>query len=130
MRQPVDLAAEAKHGALVRDSIEQGLVSAAHDISDGGLLVALAEMAISNGVGANIEAEGDTGFWFGEDQARYLLAVSAEKAEAFEAIIGDVPVTKLGKTGGAQLTIGGGVSISVSELRELNEGWFPALMTR
>ena len=127
---PVDLAAEAKHGGLVRAAIAQGLVSAAHDISDGGLLVALAEMAIAEGIGAEIETEGDAGFWFGEDQARYILAVPADKAADFEALTGDTPVTKLGKTGGKQLTIGAGVSISVAELRALNEGWFPALMTR
>ena len=127
---PVDLAAEAKHGGLVRDAIAQGLIGAAHDISDGGLLVALAEMAITEGIGAKIDAEGDAGFWFGEDQARYVLGVPADKADAFEALAADAPVTKLGKTGGAQLTIGGGVSISTKELRDLNEGWFPALMTR
>ena len=127
---PVDLAAEAKHGGLVRDAIDQGLVSAAHDISDGGLLVALAEMAIAECIGAEIEADGDAGYWFGEDQARYVLAVPTDKADAFEALTGEAEVIKLGKTGGKQLTIGGGVSISVTELRELNEGWFPALMTR
>jgi phosphoribosylformylglycinamidine synthase II len=127
---PVDLAAEAKHGGLVRDAIDQGMMSAAHDIADGGLLVALAEMAIAQDIGAEIEAEGDAGFWFGEDQARYVLAVPSDKAAAFEALAGDAPLTKLGKTGGDRLTIGGGVSISVTELRDLNEGWFPALMTR
>ena len=127
---PVDLAAEAKHGGIVRDAIDQGLVTAAHDISDGGLLVALAEMAIADGIGAEIETEGDAGFWFGEDQARYVLAVPADKAAAFEALADDATITKLGKTGGGQLTIGGGVSISVAELCDLNEGWFPALMAR
>ena len=126
----VDLAAEAKHGGIVRDAIDQGLVTAAHDISDGGLLVALAEMAIADGIGAEIEAEGDAGFWFGEDQARYVLAVPADKTAAFEALADDATMTKLGKTGAGQLTIGGGVSISVAELRDLNEGWFPALMAR
>jgi len=127
---PVDLAAEAKHGGIVRDAIDQGLVTAAHDVSDGGLLVALAEMAVADGIGAEIEAEGDAGFWFGEDQARYVLAVPADKAAAFEALADDATITKLGKTGGGQLTIGGGVSISVAELCDLNEGWFPALMAR
>ena len=114
----------------MRDAIDQGLVTAAHDISDGGLLVALAEMAIADGIGAEIEAEGDAGFWFGEDQARYVLAVPADKTAAFEALADDATITKLGKTGAGQLTIGGGVSISVAELRDLNEGWFPALMAR
>ena len=127
---PVDLAAEAKHGGLVRDAIDRGMLTAAHDISEGGLLVALAEMAIADGIGADIDTEGDSGFWFGEDQARYVLAVPADKAAAFEALAGGASLTLLGKTGGNRLTIGGGVSISVAELRDLNEGWFPALMAR
>ena len=85
---------------------------------------------IADGIGAEIEAEGDAGFWFGEDQARYIVAVPSDKAAAFEALAGDAPLTQLGNTGGERLTIGGGVSISVLELRDLNEGWFPALMTR
>ena len=126
----VDLAAEAAHGALVRAAIDAGLVTAAHDIADGGLLVALAEMAIGNAIGASIDADGDAGYWFGEDQARYLVTVVGDKTEAFEAMAADLPMTKLGKTGGDQLTIGGDVSISVNELHDVNEGWFPALMAR
>ena len=124
----VDLAAEAAHGALVRAAIDKGLIAAAHDISDGGLAVALAEMAIGQNIGAEISAEGDTGFWFGEDQARYVLAVDADKAAAFEALAAGLPVQKIGTTTGAELKFGDTVTISVAQLHELNEGWFPALM--
>ena len=124
----VDLAAEAAHGALVRAAIDKGLIAAAHDISDGGLAVALAEMAIGQNIGAEISAKGDTGFWFGEDQARYVLAVDADKAAAFEALAAGLPVQKIGTTTGAELKFGDTVTISVKQLHDLNEGWFPALM--
>ena len=66
---PVNLESEAAHGALVRQAVDKGLLAAAHDISDGGLAVALAEMCIGHNIGAEISAEGDIGFWFGEDQS-------------------------------------------------------------
>ncbi len=53
---PVDLAAERRHGDFVRELIRDGLVTAVHDVSDGGLLVALAEMAMASGIGAVLEA--------------------------------------------------------------------------
>ena len=73
---PVDLAAERRHGDFVRDLIRDGLVTAVHDISDGGLLVALAEMAMAvrhrRGFGGAV-GHSAHGFWFGEDQARYVV---------------------------------------------------------
>ncbi|MGC6534533.1 MAG: phosphoribosylformylglycinamidine synthase subunit PurL [Parvibaculales bacterium] len=126
----VDLAQEAAHGGLLRQAIADGLVAAAHDVSDGGLLVALAEMCLPHGIGATVADNGDTGFWFGEDQARYVIAVNPQNSAAFEALCGDAPLSKLGKTSAAQLTIADSVSISVSELRDINEGWLPALMSR
>jgi len=125
---PVNLDAEAAHGAVVREAIDKGLIAAAHDISDGGLAVALAEMCIGNGIGAEISIEGDTGFWFGEDQARYVLAVTADNAAAFETLAGGLPLHKIGTTTGAELKFGDTVTISVKQLHDLNEGWFPALM--
>src|SRR6202035_3401537 len=87
---PVDLAAEKRHGDFVRSLIGDGLVTAAHDISDGGLLVALAEMAMAAGIGAVLERSSALpahAFWFGEDQGRYVLTgknadLIAERAKA------------------------------------------------
>ena len=79
---PVDLAAERRNGDFVRAEIRAGRVSACHDLSDGGLLVAAAEMALAGGVGARLRAplaDGLAGL-FGEDQARYLLAVRDPEA--------------------------------------------------
>ena len=85
---PVDLSAERRNGDFVRALILAGRVSAAHDLADGGLAVALAEMALAGGVGATLHAlpEGAPhAVLFGEDQARYLLAASAGDAAAIVA---------------------------------------------
>jgi phosphoribosylformylglycinamidine (FGAM) synthase-like enzyme len=83
---PVDLAVETRNGDFVRGLIGSGTVSAAHDLSDGGLLVALAEMAMASGMGATLDPEkGDVprhAFWFGEDQARYRRRAAAARHPA------------------------------------------------
>ena len=74
----VDLTLEKNSGEFVRELIEAGLVSAVHDVSDGGIAVALAEMALAGGFGAEIQPHPDypeTAWWFGEDQGRYVLTV-------------------------------------------------------
>ena len=77
---PVDLAAERSNGDFVRGRIRAGAVRACHDLSDGGLLVAVAEMALAGGIGASLLGRSARipahAFWFGEDQARYVLAVA------------------------------------------------------
>jgi phosphoribosylformylglycinamidine synthase len=78
----VDLALERRHGSMVRSLIENGMLAACHDVSDGGLLVALAEMCLPQGIGAQVRFTTDIplhAYAFGEDQARYLLAVSPEQ---------------------------------------------------
>ncbi|HZT50896.1 MAG TPA: AIR synthase related protein, partial [Stellaceae bacterium] len=128
---PVDLAAERRNGDFVRGLIEAGRVSACHDLSDGGLLVALAEMAMAGGIGAAIEPPGGVplhAFLFGEDQARYLLATAAAGEILNEARGRGVPVLRLGETGGDALTVAGAGAISVQELRRINEAWLPEYM--
>ena len=80
---PVDLAAERRNGAFVASLIQESRVSAVHDLSDGGLAVALAEMAMAGGIGATIAAEGpEHAFFFGEDQGRYVLTAAPAEAAA------------------------------------------------
>ena len=78
---PVDLAAEKRNGDVVRGMIHAGTATAVHDVSDGGLLIALAEMAIASGIGAQLLAAPAAivphAYWFGEDQARYIVTVPA-----------------------------------------------------
>jgi phosphoribosylformylglycinamidine synthase subunit PurL len=128
---PVDLAAERRNGDFVRGQIGLGRVSACHDLSDGGLLAALAEMAMAGGIGATIAAPSAIpahAFLFGEDQARYLMVTGAPEAVAADAARAGVDVVRLGLTGGDALTVAGAGAISVSELRRLNEAWLPAYM--
>ncbi len=129
---PVDLAAERRNGDFVRALIADGVATAAHDISDGGLLIALAEMAIASGIGAELEAAplAPHAFWFGEEQARYVVTVRAAIAERTmtRAQAAGVPVRQLGITGGDALTLKGERPILVAKLRERFEGWLPGYM--
>ncbi|RTL89259.1 phosphoribosylformylglycinamidine synthase subunit PurL [Ancylobacter aquaticus] len=131
---PVDLALERKTGDLVRGLINDGLVTAVHDVSDGGLLVALTEMALASGIGANLAAPppdmNPFAFWFGEDQARYIVTVenSAKALVLRRAELAGIPVAKLGTTGGDRLHIAGERPIVVDALRERHEAWLPIYM--
>jgi len=124
----IDLAAERRTGNLVREFIRARLVAACHDLADGGLLVALAEMALAGGRGAVLELAADAGLLFGEDQGRYLLAVADPSAILVEAEAAGVPATVLGTTGGTALQINRKYTVELERLREVNEGWLPAYM--
>ncbi len=133
---PVDLVAERRAGDWVRARIlagpREGGVRACHDLADGGLLVAMAEMAMASGVGARLEA-GPEGlpphaFWFGEDQGRYLLALADGAAGLAAAQAAGLPARRVGRSGGDLLVLPDGSSISVAALREAHESALPALM--
>ncbi len=129
---PVDLAAERRNGDFVRAQILAGHIAACHDAADGGLLVTLAEMAMGAGIGATLDAPPPAipahGFWFGEDQGRYVLAV-ADAAPVLEAAAAaGVPALRLGRTGGGDLVLADGSAISVAGLRSIHESTLPALM--
>ena len=131
---PVDLVSERRNGEFVRGLILAGRVVAVHDISDGGLAVALAEMAIAGGVGATIDAGAVVGpahaWLFGEDQARYVISVEAGAvAQIFaDARAAGVPVAAIGETGGDGLTLPGEAQISVKALDSAFESFLPAYM--
>ena len=129
---PVDLVAERRNGDFVRGRILAGEVLASHDCADGGLLVALAEMAMGSGIGARLSPapEGITahGFWFGEDQARYVLAVADGAALIAKAKAAGVPARLIGTAGGGDLVLPDGTAISVSKLVAAHEATLPALM--
>jgi phosphoribosylformylglycinamidine synthase len=130
---PVDLAAERRNGDFVRQLIRSRQVDTVHDCSDGGLAVAVAEMAMAGGIGAEIGApEGVPlhGFLFGEDQARYVLAVDPDHAPdiLYEAGALGIPAAMIGATGGDSLICPDGTSISVAELKSAHEAWLPDYM--
>jgi phosphoribosylformylglycinamidine synthase len=128
---PVDLAAERRNGDFVRSVIQARLVSACHDISDGGLLVALAEMAMAGAVGATVALPAALlphAAAFGEDQARYIIATSEPLEILGRAKDWGVPAALLGTTGGDALTVEGHGAISTADLRRAHEGWLPEFM--
>jgi phosphoribosylformylglycinamidine (FGAM) synthase-like enzyme len=131
---PVDLLEERENGDLVRSLIADGLVTAAHDLSDGGLLVALAEMAMASGIGAQLDAAPEDtpahAFWFGEDQARYVVTVPAAGVEALlkRALDAGVLAARIGTTGGSSLQIAGERAIDVAALSGRFESWLPGYM--
>ncbi|MEP6983274.1 MAG: AIR synthase-related protein, partial [Sphingomicrobium sp.] len=126
----VDLAVERSLGELVRQLIGDGLVSAVHDISDGGALIAIAEMALAGGIGVEVtlpNVPNPTAILFGEDQGRMLVATTdpdAVKAAASAAKIFSAPI---GRTGGNALS-GPAFSVSLADLRAAHEGFLPRLM--
>ena len=112
--------------------IEAGQVAACHDVADGGLLVALAEMAMAGGLGAALDPaprEGPLNAWlFGEDQARYLIETGDPDALLAAAANRGICAQRIGAVGGAALTVSGAGAISVAELRAANEAWLPGYM--
>ncbi|MDY0029958.1 MAG: phosphoribosylformylglycinamidine synthase subunit PurL [Pseudobdellovibrionaceae bacterium] len=124
----VDLAAEKKNGDFVRSLILDGLVSSCHDVSDGGLLITVAEMAIASGIGCALSEETDTApFWFGEDQARYVVATSQADEIIVRAKSAGVEVSIVGQTLGDYITHKN-LSVSISDLLAINEAWLPNYM--
>ena len=160
----VNLADEKAHGDFIRAQIKSGQVKSVHDVSDGGLLVALAEMALASNIGFQLSSgannathkdmdmnkdmymnkdmnNGTTNnigtnalpphaFWFGEDQARYVVSLAPDKTAAFVAAAkkAAIPLTELGKTQKGELTLDDELLISIEALRQAHESWFPNFM--
>ncbi|MER9161790.1 MULTISPECIES: phosphoribosylformylglycinamidine synthase subunit PurL [unclassified Mesorhizobium] len=134
---PVDLDHEKRVGDHVRALIASGIVTAAHDVSDGGVAVALAEMAMASGIGAAVPGLVGTDpipVWFGEDQGRYLLTLSidphSDEWDAIRKQQGELGIFApwIGSTGGSALKLGDARAIPVSDLSAAHEGWFPRFM--
>jgi len=128
---PVDLAAERRHGDFVRALIRDRLVTAVHDVSDGGILVAVAEMAMASRIGAVLEAASGIpppAFWFGEDQSRYLVTAKDAEAVAQRAKAAAVPFARLGATGGRVLAVADERPLRIGDLLSRFEEWLPRYM--
>ncbi|HEX8445792.1 MAG TPA: phosphoribosylformylglycinamidine synthase subunit PurL [Sphingomonas sp.] len=119
---PVDLAAERRVGDAVRALILDGTATAVHDLSDGGLLVALTEMALAGRHGATLDAALTAAQAFGEDQGRYLVTVAPGTMPALP-----VPASRIGTVGGDHIAVAGAV-VPVATLRTAHEAFFPHLM--
>jgi phosphoribosylformylglycinamidine synthase len=132
----IDLEAEAATGALIRTAIESGIVTAVHDISDGGLLVALAEMALAGGRGARVGSDGASlpEWAFGEDQGRYLVTSRGSSVPLLEAAADDIGCWNIGTVHDLdEIWINGmpheeRTTVDLSRLRAAHEEFFPKLM--
>ena len=134
---PVDLALEKQTGELVLGLIRDGLVTAVHDLSDGGLAIGLAEMAMAGKIGARIDhlppGLPAHAALFGEDQGRYLLTVAtndqiAEISRRVGTSGSDLIMHILGVTGGDSLTLPDEQPISIAALETAHEHWLPSFM--
>jgi phosphoribosylformylglycinamidine synthase len=129
----VDLAHERKVGDFVRKLIREHAATAVHDCSDGGLALALAEMAMASGIGATVNQLNDVdpiATFFGEDQGRYVVTIARDDLDAVQeaAAAADIFAPWIGNTGGDTLKLGDARAINVSELKAAHESWFPAFM--
>jgi phosphoribosylformylglycinamidine synthase subunit PurL len=131
---PVDLAAERRNGDFVRGEICAGRVAACHDLSDGGLLAAIAEMAMAGDRGVVLSVlPADlphNAYLFGEDQGRYLIETRDPATLLDAARVAGVPARVVGVVGGVSLTLPGAGAISVDTLKAANEAWLPGYMAQ
>jgi phosphoribosylformylglycinamidine synthase len=128
---PVDLLHEKRVGDFVRAMIHGRKLTACHDLSDGGLMVAIAEMALAGDIGCELNSVAGHARLFGEDQGRYVLTVKTSDLAGVKAaaLAANVALEEIGTTGGTAITLGG-ASVTLVELRKLHEGWFPGYMSR
>ncbi|HEX2561804.1 phosphoribosylformylglycinamidine synthase subunit PurL [Phenylobacterium sp.] len=127
---PVDLAAERRDGDFVRAEIQAQRIGVVHDLSDGGLALAAAELALAAGVGVRLTAPAEAahGALFGEDQARYLIATADADALIAAASAAGVPAAIVGRAEGDALAAEGLFEVALDDLRTAHEGWMPAYM--
>ncbi|TAE81177.1 MAG: phosphoribosylformylglycinamidine synthase subunit PurL [Alphaproteobacteria bacterium] len=130
----VVLEQERLHGLFVRKLILKGLISACHDVSDGGLMIAIAEMVMAGGMGATVNLPYKNNAWamlFGEDQARYVLAVPPSSVASVQtwAEEQNVPCAVIGAVGGGSLIVNQETIATVAELRTMHEAWMPQFMS-
>jgi phosphoribosylformylglycinamidine synthase len=128
----LDLSVERRNGDFVRGQILTGNVDACHDIADGGLLVAVTEMAMAGNTGASLDANpagiAPHAWYFGEDQSRYIIATRAPGALIVAAVADGVSATHIGTTGGHSLTLADGVTISLESLNREHTRFFAEWM--
>jgi phosphoribosylformylglycinamidine synthase len=128
---PVDLAAERKNGDFVRGLIPTGLIAGLHDLSDGGLLIAAADVALASKIGITLNASSHLHahpYLFGEDQARYLIATPDPDAVLAAAKEAGVHANLAGMAGGNAFASADLFSISLDALRTAHEAWLPGFM--
>ena len=134
---PVDCSSEKANGDFLRSLIAAKIANAAQDIADGGLLCALAEMALCGNIGADIDVPADTnkgnshGWCFGEDQGRYLITTADPDAVIKAAKTAGIAIARIGTTASNRLKLSAdGNSIDLQALRDAYENWLPEYVSR
>ncbi len=132
---PVDLAAERRNGDFVRRQIAAQAVRAVHDVSDGGLACALADMALASDVGMQVRACNELplhAWYFGEDQSRYVLAVDPQNVDAMmhHAAKASVPVCIIGLVSDDKVLDFSEHKVALDTLRAAYENWLPGMMEK
>jgi len=129
---PVDLGLERRTGDFVRGLIVAGEAKTVHDLSDGGLACAAAEMALASGVGVTLNASSHAHahfYLFGEDQGRYLVAAENAAALLAKAEAAGVHASIAAVAGGDRVASAAGLfDVALADLREAHEGWMPGFM--
>ena len=126
----MDLEAERALAAVLIAAAAGGLLAAAHDLSDGGLAVALAESCLRGGLGCQVALPGDPfSYLFSESAARAVVAVRPGSEAAFAALAAGhgVPAEALGRVGGGSLAVDGCFEIPLDELAAAHAAPLPAL---
>ena len=124
----INLDDELKNGKFILDCIAKKLLKSVHDVGEGGVLVAIAEMCIAGKQGIKIDITKDFlhGFFFGEDQARYLVEVSQNKLKQIEVVASKsaVKIERIGEIGGTSISINSIGEIELSSLIDHHTKWF------
>ncbi len=130
----VDLNQEKINGNCVLELIQEKIISSCHDISDGGMIVALCELIIKDEIGATLNKIAEDQLirqLFGEDQSRYIITIKPRFVSAFENKIkkNGIDYELIGNITSSQLKINDGIIISNSELKNSYESLIPSIMS-
>ncbi|MBA2344331.1 MAG: phosphoribosylformylglycinamidine synthase subunit PurL [Rubrobacter sp.] len=128
-----DLSTEKEYDDLIRRLVQDGVVDTAHDISGGGQMVALAEMALAGGIGMDYEGEVDLDrlrrseeqnvdlFFFGEGGASFLVAIPEERWDRLQDALVGFAYDWIGYTGGDGFKVGDLIDLSLDGLKDAYE---------
>ncbi|NQY82287.1 MAG: phosphoribosylformylglycinamidine synthase subunit PurL [Alphaproteobacteria bacterium] len=120
---PINLEAEQRNGYKVIELIRENHIQACHDVADGGVLLAIAEMCLGKGVGITLYPSFTGAEWFAEDQARYLLATN--DLEGLTTALRSYDWQLLGRAEGDSLVLSEGDSVTINTLQEIFEHALP-----
>ena len=121
----VNIENEKKLSELIQTSLKEKVIFAAHDLSEGGLSVALAEMALASGIGlevSNNTSVDDLSFLFSESSARAVVSIEEDKLPAFKELLKIYPGIEIGKTGGSSFKFVDHFEIELSKLKQSHSG--------